>query len=90
LEISGLLKLAKILQKKFGNKFWSKTHVFGSKNTVFEAKTGVVGFQKFQAYKIFGICSIPNFPKITKKMTKKIELHKSQKTRSNSNPDSNI
>jgi hypothetical protein len=64
-----ILEFAKIFQKKFGNKFESKTPVFWVKKHCFEAKTVVLGLKNrgFQTYKNFGICSIPNFQKIMKK-----------------------
>ncbi len=37
------------------------------------------GFRTFQIYRIFGICSIPNFPKITKKMTLKLNFENCKK-----------
>jgi len=48
--------------------FAYKNPVFGSKIPVFEG-VGVKnrGFLIFQSYGKFGLCSIPNFPKITKK-----------------------
>ncbi len=51
--------------KKFGNKFGSS---FGVKKHCFWWKNR--SFWIFRNYKNFGICSIPNFPKLTKKWCK--------------------
>jgi len=57
LEKRGFSKFAKILQKKFGNKFRSKTPVF-------EAKTGVSKHYKFTEYSEFVLFQI--FKKLQK------------------------
>ncbi len=55
-----------------------------------QKKFGNRGFWKFQTCKNFRICSITNFPKITKKNDSQLELQKSQKTCSDLKTDANV
>jgi len=82
LEISGLFKLLKIFTKngleislEIISCFWVKKPYLWVKKTYFWAKKfGKVqkqGFPNIRIYGKFRICSIPNFPKITKKWTLK-------------------
>jgi len=60
-EISSLFELAKILQKYLGNNF----QFLGQK--VWKSSERSEKFRKVQKVWKFGICSIPNITKITKK-----------------------
>ena len=62
--------------------------VLGSKFKKQGQKQGFPNIPNLQKIK-FGICSIPNFPKITKNDLK-VEFRKSRKTRSDSKTDSNV
>ncbi len=57
--------------------FWVKKTCFWGKNRGLGVKNR--GFQTLQIYRIFGICSIPNFQKITKKMMLKSNFKNCEK-----------
>jgi hypothetical protein len=57
-EKPGFSKLAKILRKKFGNKYWSITSVFGSKTGVMGSETGVSKHFEFTEYSEFVLFQI--------------------------------
>jgi hypothetical protein len=66
-KIAVFLELAKILRKKYKMNFvfWGQKVLKSSE--LVPKKFGNRGFRTFIIYGKFGICSIPNFPKITKK-----------------------